>query len=333
MKKLLILIFLIVICTTIQLFFPQLHLIKISFFGYSIQFGLYICIALLCTKWAIQRSFYKLKNFFIDQRAIKKLSKSILYPNNLLKIKVPAKFQILHIAILIKNKLNIPYETNILPSEYRFYLMHQSLLLAIKANNYMQARNLVLEIYNIFPKFIGRISEEIIAVGKYCIKNNLDFNISFKNNKYKLEIEKATLNTLTNENEKLKKIKELIRKAPNDKELHIEYIKLCPEIEKLSTFFNRSPNRLLAYELVKIKQDNDTFNLAQQLTKNIPDTNIEKLWFLTIVATELKFNKYINELITKLLKLHEHQAIYKFIIQHYNTFSDIPEVVECVQKG
>lgn len=341
MQKLLILIFITVIFTIIQLNFPTLHLIKISCGNYNFSFGLYIFVALLCAKWTIQRSIYKIRQCFVDRRAINKLAKNILYPQNLSKISVPAKFQQLHTAILIKNGFTLSYTPEGILPECQFYLIQQRLYLAITENNYTQAIKITKEICNTFPQFINRISKEIILIEKYCIRNNLDFNINLGrrnrrlSDNYKLEMEKIKLENISNEHDKIKKVKELLKKAPDDKDLQLEYIKLCPEIEKklklISIFFNRSPNRYLAYELVKIKKDKDTFFWAQRITQNIPDTNIEKLWFLVIVATELKFNKYISGLIIKLLKLNERQTIYEFFVRYYGTFSKMPDLIEIVQ--
>jgi hypothetical protein len=115
---------------------------------------------------------------------------------------------------------------------------------------------------------------------------------------------------------------ELIAQKNDDKKI-ISIIKLA---------FSFSPQRNLADILLRLKRK-DAFELAQNITSSIPYSNIEKKWFLCIVATSIDApqTKFL-EVFADLIDTATANDLTSFYFSNYDRLSEFHECPQLIRK-
>ena len=359
-----------------QVYVNSIEPIEFSFLGYKIQIGVFTIGILFCLKWLIKLIINFIGSFFIklfisskgigDKKLINNISKLILLNNNefleqFRNISITDKYKNIITALIIKNNIKTNYLLNKTEiKEIDIYLLNNELKELLELNKYSDALQLVNNIIKKYSYEINIIKDKILEVAKYSKENNIKFKFNPKRSKYKLdkdfinnyEIEMEMINykMINDNNNKLKIVEYLYKKFPDNKKAGLYLLQFLEEykptkyndtkiINLIQCIFVANPNRELAYMFLKLYNQNNIFEVSQSILNQVPNNNIEKIWFLLIIATNMKLFNIIKELITNIIIINPNNAEYnvkqnninelnKFFIKNYNILFTNPEIVQ-----
>ena len=375
-KKFLIIIIAIVIMVIMQVYVNSIEPIEFSFLGYKVQIGVFTIGILFCLKWLIKLIINFIGSFVIklfisskgigDQKSINNISKLILLNNNgfleqFRNALITDKYKNITTALIIKNNIKTNYLLNKTGvKEIDIYLLNNELQELLELNKYSEALQLVNNIIKKYTYEINVIKDKILEIAKYSKENNIKFKFNPKKSKYKLdkdfinnyeiEMEMISYKMTNDNNNKLKIVEYLYKKFPENKQAGLYLLQFLEEykpvkyndikiISLIQSIFIANPNRDLAYRFLKLYNQNNIFEVSQSILNQVPNNNIEKIWFLLIIATNMKLFNIIKELITNIITINQNNAEYnvkqnninelnKFFIKNYNVLSANQEIIK-----
>ena len=359
-----------------QVYVNSIEPIEFSFLGYKVQIGVFTIGILFCLKWLIKLIINFIGSFVIklfisskgigDQKSINNISKLILLNNNgfleqFRNALITDKYKNITTALIIKNNIKTNYLLNKTGvKEIDIYLLNNELQELLELNKYSEALQLVNNIIKKYTYEINVIKDKILEIAKYSKENNIKFKFNPKKSKYKLdkdfinnyeiEMEMISYKMTNDNNNKLKIVEYLYKKFPENKQAGLYLLQFLEEykpvkyndikiISLIQSIFIANPNRDLAYRFLKLYNQNNIFEVSQSILNQVPNNNIEKIWFLLIIATNMKLFNIIKELITNIITINQNNAEYnvkqnninelnKFFIKNYNVLSANQEIIK-----
>ena len=353
-KKFLVIIIAIVIMVIMQVYVNSIEPIEFSFLGYKVHIGIFTIGILFCLKWLIKLIINSVCSFFIklflsnkslgDQKTINNIAQLILVPRDefvskLHNLSLLEKYKNITTALIIKNNVKINYSLNKTDVKgIDIYLLNNELQELFELKKYDNALDLINNIIKKYKHEVNVIKDKILELAKYCKENDIKFKFNPKKSKYKLdkefinnyEIEMEMIKfKMTNDNDdKLKIVEYLYKKFPLNKKTGLYLLRFLAQykpakysdskiIELVQNIFTANPDRELAYIFLNLYNQNNVFEVSQQMLLSVSNNNIEKLWFLLIMATNTKLFNIIKELIKNIIDLN---SIDDNNIMHLNTF-------------
>lgn len=352
-----------------QVYVNSIEPIEFSFLGYKVQIGIFTVGILFCLKWLIKLIINCIGSFFIklflngksigDQKSINNISKLILLSNEeflekFRNLSIIEKYKNITTALIIKNNVKTNYLLNKTGvQEIDIHLLNNELKELLEANKYSEALHLINNNIKKYNSEINIIKDKILEVAKYCKKNNIKFKFNPKKSKYELdkkfinnyeiEMEIIDFKNTNDNNNKLKIVEYLYKKFPENQNTGLYLLQFLEEykpikyndskiISLIQSIFISNPNRNLSYIFLKLYDKSNIFETSQEILKTIPNNNIEKIWFLLIIATHMKLFNIIQELISNIIEINTDEnninELNEFFIKNYSILSTNSEIVQ-----
>lgn len=352
-----------------QVYVNSVDPIEFSFLGYKVHIGVFTIGILVCLKWLIKLIINSVCTFFIklflknkssgEKNSINNIAQLILLDNNeflntFKNLSIADKYKTIITALIIKNNLKTNYLLNKTGvKEVDIYLLNNELQELLELNNNSEALKLVNSILKKYSNEVNIIQDKILAVAKYAKENKIKFNFNPRKSKYKLtkdfinnyEIELAMIDfkSTNDNNNKLKIVENLYKKFPLNKNTGLYLLKFLEEYKPIKyddiriinltqSIFIANPNRELAYILLKLYNKNDIFEVSQKISETVSNENIEKMWFLLIIATNVKLFNIVKELVINIIAVGNINELNTFFIKNYNIFSLDKDIVKLIIK-
>lgn len=319
----------------LQVYVNSIDPIEVSFCGYKLHIGVFTIGIFLCLKWLIKLIINLVGSFFIklflsnkaigDQKSINNIANLILLSNDsflkkLREVSISNKYKNIVTSLIIKNNVKTNYLLNKTEvKEIDIYLLNNELNELLELNKYSEALQLVNKVIKKYTYEISVIKYKILEVARYAKKEKIEFKFNPKKSKYKLdkefinnyeiELEMVDFKLTNDNNKKLKIVEYLYKKFSLNKNTGLYLLQFLEEykpskysdnkiLNLIQSIFTANPNRDLAYVLLKLYNQTNVFEVSQKILENIPNDNIEKLWFLLIIATHTKLFNIMKKLIT-----------------------------------
>ena len=385
-KKFILIVIAIVIMVILQVYLNNIKPIEFSFAGYKVYVGIFTIGIFFCLKWLIKLIINSVASVFVkfllskrtldDTKSVNNIAHLILLSNEDFKkeirnISVIDKYKNIMTALIIKNNIKTNYllsKTEL--KEIDVHLLDKELAELLEFNKYSEALQLINTIIKKYSHDIHVVQDKIIKIAKYAKENNLEFKFNPKKSKYNLgkefisnyeiEIEMTNFNMINDNNDKLKIVEYLYKKFPLHKKTGLYLLQFLEEyktskysderiISLVHNIFMANPNRELAYIFLKLYGQSNIFEVSQEMLQTFPNYNIEKTWFLLIIATNMKLLNIIPELITNIIecnknivdmnrcnnniKQSEINNLNKFFIENYNILSSNQEILKSITNA
>lgn len=244
------------------------------------------------------------------------------------------KFQILPKILW---KISKTYEEN---TKLMIHKTKQNICKLIDDGNIEDALKHVYDVINKQLSYVPTIKDQILFLCK--IKN-----LNFDPRKYKYNLSKQYIDEyiITAEmrnfhsSHDISILEKIYKNYPNNAEIAIELVKNSPNFSEKRIFsiikncFVEKPDRRLSIALLSIKKHENLFETALQITDSVPNNNIEKLWFLCTIASELGLTAKASEILQTIVKGYPEevsQAI-EFFILNLSKFSSNIELLQLIK--
>lgn len=321
---------------------------------------IYILFALLCIliflgniigsifRWL--KGHFSSTDFKINKKSIDNLARYIV-TKGCSDIKLDDSFDICKQAVSICNGFPIDHKTGIL--EVDIYNWKVALSNAIK----LEIKNKIDYIIMIadhaireFPAYVSVFKDELLRIALESILVNRKFLFDPSQKKYKLSqefIDTYNIKTgiaeaikVTDLTQKMKILEKLHKKYNGNVEISEQLLNVIVDIpgnenrvrNLVLDIFKIQPNRKLVMAFFKSYtgkvHERDMLNEAEDLLSQIPDSNIEKIWFLLQVAVRSRKYPQIAEYL-KVLKGNNanHMELCSFYVDNYAILSAEPEII------
>lgn len=354
----------IIIVSFLHIYTKDIGKIEFSLANKEITVGLYVISIAILSFWF---SCFIIKSFFTwiislfvkdksaeEIRSINELAKLIVSSDydisqNIEKISVIESMSVLKTAIILKQniKTNRYIEKAGIPA-VDIHILKRDLQDLIKKQDLKNSINLVEKILKKYTEYVNLVRDEILEISKLAKLNDIHFNFDprkFKYNlpksfieKYLISLDMMDFEKESNPEAKLKIIERIYKNYPHNifvANVFLDFIEPSNNskkiIEIIKASFELRPDRNFAYNLIKTGRK-DVFEVAQEISQNVSDNNIEKLWFLLIIATKLGFVQKSKELIKKIYDNDETDEIFRFYVENQTELSKDSEIIE-ILKG
>ncbi len=297
---------------------------------------------------------FRNKNSSFAEESIKSIAKLILssdsdFENTIHNIKLSEKYKILRTALLLKRSANDLSKLDLTSVDFiDIYILKKRLQNLIDASENTKALELANHLIKRYSKYLKIVEEELLNVAVLAKKNNIDFAFNPKKHKYHLSrsfadryfsaLDLAAADMAASEDLKQNILERAHKHYPNNPDIAISLLNFAfgkygdkKMIEILKHTFEQKPDRQLVHHLLKLKR-NDAFEIAQEISAEVSSNNLEKLWFLLIVATKLDFISKANELIIKIVEIDATDDILSFYIKYQSKFSNETTILNALKK-
>ncbi len=211
----------------------------------------------------------------------------------------------------------------------------------INDNNIETAAKLTEEVINKYPSYVNFIKEEMLYIATHIrLKFNprkYKYNLSRKYiNEYEATLAIREFNTTKN----VAVLEKKLKKSPFNSKIAIEFIKNVSNISEkriisvIKNCFSENPDRHLAESLFYLKKRENLFEMAMQITANVSNNDLEKLWFLCIIATKTGHISKASEILQTIMKNYsgELQKIIEFFVLNHAKFSKNIELIQLIKE-
>lgn len=359
LQKCLLYIVLISLNLGLYLIAPNVGYVRVVFLDHKINLDFYIIVCIVFTVIYLVSILMQLiktiKNFFKksekkhERESIQNLARFIVSNDSQAEKNIDDKFCLCKTAVLINNGAIVSYNTGV--NEVDILNVKNKIQFSLQTKHLDKAIELVNYAIKNFPQQLSAIQDELLQISITAILENKTFEFNPARSKYNLNSEfvseyniqkglaiaEITTDTLI----KLKILENLYKKYNTNTEIAKRLLlaiandghdkkKALKLIEKI---FEISPDRNLVFIFTKLCTTNDAFDIADDLLKCVSDNNVEKLWFLLAVATQLRLYSKIIELIKLLIenKTNENE-LYVFFVKNYDILSVDDEIVKLICK-
>ena len=301
----------------------------------------------------------KLKTLFAKKKeksitdSINELIEMLFSKGRTSKIQIDNSFTPIKYAILCFFNKNI--NSFLQSSNFKKYpilmvcIHRQNIRMYTESGEYKKAIDEIGNILNLYPKYARLLMDEILKLRIFSIKSNLVFK--FEPEKYKYELPSwfiykykslSFFEMYSHEEKQSKRFSYITKAFETDKtnaqivnslveELKKQKVSDKKIIEVLKQSFSAHPNRNLAYVVTKLKR-NDLFEISQEIASCVDAENIEKQWFLCIIAMKSNLIQRMFEIFFELVKIANSDDIAKFFIANHAIMSQNSECIHIVKK-
>ncbi len=230
-------------------------------------------------------------------------------------------------------------DTAVENNKNKFLLAHKvkiNITKCLQNKEYDRAKEEALRVIKSAPQYVDCIKEEILEIAKVV-------HFNFDPRRYKYDLSREYIKRYDeyfviaryNETKNLSLLEKHNRKHPGnfyianiiiDNLLLSSPINASKIINIVGDCFCAVPNRRLAKSLLCVDKQESLFETAQKITARVSDDNIEKLWFLTIVATELGHISKAVDIIKLIIAASEvdmNEITSFFLLNHSKFFKNI----------
>lgn len=357
LRKCLLFFILIYLCLVLYLFLPNTGYVDIAILNYKFHSDIYIVVSVLIVAIFVKsiikglikiiKSFCKKSDEKLEMNAIKNLARLIVL-NDLFDGKnIDDKFNLCKIAVSVNSGNIVPDRTGI--EEVDIRNIKNKMQLLMQSNNLDKAIGLANEAINYFPHYLSVIQDELLQVAVTAVSEHKSFEFNPARSKYKLSrefIDKynikkglAIVETTSDVSIKLKLLENLYKNYNNDINILSQLLltlasegsdkrKTLKLIEKI---FKMKPDRKLATVFLEVCEKSSTFDEAENLLKSVPHNNVEKLWFLLIVAVKTRHHSKVVELVRSLsIDEINKDELRIFFTKNYDILSSNDDVVKLI---
>lgn len=211
----------------------------------------------------------------------------------------------------------------------------------IHDNHISAAACLVQKIVREHPSYTSVIKEQILQISK-------NMNLNFEPKKFKYGLSKQFMDEYAaitamrefNESKNLTILEKACKNYPSNAEIVMNVIQHTPDISDKKIYllvkqcFQGRPNRILANALLSMQHKENLFETAIQITAPVSNDNIEKLWFLCIIATKAGHISKAVELFKLILTNYSSKQsdIIVFFILNHSEFSSNIELIQLIKE-
>ncbi|MDR1488631.1 MAG: hypothetical protein LBI26_02740 [Holosporales bacterium] len=290
-----------------------------------------LLIVLICVLFVISiiRSFLKTVRSLIkieeqkrDFEEQKRLTEMILTHKNL---QISDKYKMIKDALFLDQISDIEqYKKN--NTLLFVYKIKDNINFFIKNNNIDGAVKLINIILGKFCGYINVVEDELLDLIKYT-----PLNFDPRKFKYNLsnEFTKKYLGIKAIRSENTRELVSYNREYPGSFEIVAKLVQHTKKnISLIADCFNANPDRNL---LNLLKEEEKTLENAEIITKNVSDNNLEKLWFLCMLATETNLITKANEVFLKIVDINADGAE-RFFIQNYSKFLKNTDLLKKIKE-
>lgn len=363
----------------LQVYLNNIKPIEFSFAGYKVYVGIFTIGIFFCLKWLLKLIINSVASFFIkfllnkkalsDTKSINNIAHLILlsnedFNNKFRTTSIIDKYKNIMTSLIIKNNIKTNYLLNKTgEKEIDIYLLEKELDELLSFNKYSEAIKFVKTIIKSYSHELHVIQDKILLVAKYAKENNIEFKFSPRKSRYKLskefinnyeiEMEMAKFKMTNNNNDKLKIVEYLYKKFPLHKNTGLYLLQFLTEykptkysddkiINLVRSIFIANPNRKIAYIFLKLYNQSNIFELSQKMLQTIPNHDIEKMWFLLIIATNMNLHNRIYEIINSIIEINKStisennttiNQLNTFFIKNYNVLSSNQEILKAITNA
>ncbi|MDR1234124.1 MAG: hypothetical protein LBJ92_03215 [Holosporales bacterium] len=354
-------------CLILQSYSPSIGEISISVLQYNVVIEVYAFISAIFAALFI---YYIVKSFILwasglsiwstatrERIITEELAEAIITDNHssskLANLNVPDRLNIIRTAIILRHRsdgFEITAETGVLGID--IHIMRYRLRRLLNQGDVYKGVQLAMDIIGRYDKYIPVVQNEILMIAELARKNAIDFKFDprkFKYNlsqsfteEYYISLALTDFHLSPNNDSKMKILERALSDFPANIQIASKLLDVISE-QKFENFekkivnivtktFSLRPDRSLAYHLIKINRK-DILELAQKITSSIPDTNIEKIWFMLIISTKLNLVSKAKEIIKHHFKDYDQLSnLSSFYIQNYEVLSSDNEIVEIMRR-
>lgn len=269
------------------------------------------------------------------------------------KLPIPSNLELLKTALIIRkdsDKLETIAETG--APGVDIYVMRHRLRKLLKQGNVNKCVQVACETIDKYWKYLPIIQNEILMIAELARESAIDFRFDPRKSKYNLSpafleqycvsLALIDFRLTPNDDAKLKILEKAVNDFPGNVQIISNLLDVILEhphdnsekkmIGIITKAFSLRPDRSLAYYLIKTNRK-DILEVAQKITSGIPDTNIEKIWFMLIIATKLNLVNKVKEMIRCYLKDgNQAHDLASFYIQNHQILSSDSEIVETIRR-
>ncbi|GHT88662.1 hypothetical protein FACS1894113_1600 [Alphaproteobacteria bacterium] len=327
-------------------YFKELGIIELTVMNHRISVGLYATFAFLIFIFLILyilkyflsliSKFFSKENNLVE--SVQNIAELILqndkdFMQNINKFYISEELEIIKKALMLQRDCCSCKDLDLTG-----FKILDTRILKLKLNDFLEKNDIVRAIslgqklISKHAKYLPIVQNELIKVATIARKNNIKFIFNprkFKYNlsknfadKYLFDIEILSLENIKEKNLKLKFLEKIVKKFNEINDSYDAILKFIKEnnineydekyiIKFIKNSFEILPNRNLIYYLLDLNKANQ-FEIAQEITANISNDNIEKLWFLLIVALSAGFCLKCQEIIEKLNKIVDKKELLEF---------------------
>jgi hypothetical protein len=211
----------------------------------------------------------------------------------------------------------------------------------LRENNVSKAKAFVMESLSKVPQYCPIIQDEILELSRL---DDIDFDPrQYKYNLSPSYMEKYTESIIMRrKGNNMSSLLRAHRNYPKNLWIALELIRHLEDDKKIISVvgecFERSQDRRLAGGLLLLKNKESLLEVAEMITSKSKE-NIESLWFMCIIATELGQLSRVSSLMSKIMGSGMAKAaeISEFFVVNHTKFSHdielMEEIVEFVAKN
>lgn len=210
------------------------------------------------------------------------------------------------------------------------------------------ALNLATKTIANYPEELHVIQNEILETAKLARRNMLAFSFEpskFKYNlpncfveKYHISIGLVDFELEGEHDRRIKILEKLHRDYPANVDILCRLLDFAGSeytdkkiLKTIEETISMNPNKKVAPYLTKLNRS-DIMEISQTIMSEIPETNLEKLWILLIIAVTKKFTPRCRELLSKIAEQDKSSAVVEFFVDHFEFLSSDPEIVEIIKS-
>lgn len=343
---------------------PEIGHLNFNMADREFSIGIYAILSLWVSAWLVC---FSIKSFFVwflnlffknrtaeESRSIQGLAKLILdndsnFQKDFEKTFTTDSMNVIKTALAIKRGLNISTFEKTGLHCIDIYLIKTELAKHLKNVNTNAAIELANKAIKNYYENIEVISDELLALAKLAKKSDIKFSFDpskFKYNlsqqfieEYNCSLALVDFESESNFDKKLKIIENLRKNYSANIDITKTYLDFAFDnnidekkiLNAIKDSLSVNPNREIAPYLLKLNRK-DIFELTQSYLSNIGDKNIEKLWILLIISTQLQYIHIAEDLIYKILELGELDELCRFYITHYSELSKDESIILAINK-
>jgi tetratricopeptide (TPR) repeat protein len=361
-KKACIFAFMILICIS-QTYLNEIGNVNVLIKKYEISLGIYEALAIIIfalfilstalSVAACVTSIFKRDSVSAEEKMVNSIANLVVmddceFSNSIKKLCAPKKFKPITNAMLAKRGIAINIDKIGIP-QVDILIIKLKLKDRLAKGDSIAAINLAKEAISKYHWLVSAIQDEIIEVAKLAKMSHLPFCFDPRKFKYCLatsfadiyfaSLAIAEIDEETDIEKRLKYLEKAFKNYPDNQEITSRLLALYAgdesnlkkAIKIIEIAFQARPDRALAYPIIQLCR-NDALEVAEKISDSTSDINLEKQWFLFIIATRLNIIGRAKEILKQLVNLDKSIEIAKFYIQNHSKLSFDPEITEIVMR-
>jgi hypothetical protein len=335
-KKLFCFFFFILTFILLHCYAPEMGRIDLLIQNWTVSIGVYIIAASFLAIWFVLSTLKSFFSFFVRLFSRDKKSELLESIDNIAeliqldgedfsklinKLYISSKFEIIKKSLITQKNYGNCKTLSLTGNKLiDIKILKAQLQDRLSQDDVINSIELARKIINNYGDLVPKVQDEVLRTAILTKRHNLNFSFDPRKYKYNLSpkfikkylfsIDLLDLDVISDTDSKLKLIEKITKKHDEIADSYNILLKFIEEnnikkyddkriIEIIKKSFEILPNRDLAYDLIRLNK-HDQFEVSQEITKNISDDNIEKLWFLLIVSLKSGFYAKAREIVKSL---------------------------------